>query len=235
MTLDWLDEELVLTQSFSLEGDDKVLNETQLKGLTTELQCQLFFTQLGYNVSIPIAQDCRYDMILDINSKLYKIQIKTSRPNENGTGGLIFNTVSSRMNHSEGNIKVKYSSEDVDFFGTYFNNKVYLVPIELCQSSEKRLVENRSTSNQVVDFLQDYEAQKVIDRIINNKPLSVREERKVVEQYTLEGEFVNSFNSYMDAARSLGITSTTGSTHISEVVRGLRNSAYGFKWKKVEK
>lgn len=212
-----------------------MLNETQLKGLTTELQCQLYFTQLGYNVSVPIAQDCRYDMILDINSKLYKIQIKTSRPNESGTGGLIFNTVSSRMNHSDGNIKVKYKAEDVDFFGTYFKGIVYLIPIELCQSSEKRLVEKRSTSNQIVDFLDDYEADKVIDRIISNKPLSLREAKKFVEQYTLEGEYVNSFNSYMEAARSLGITSTTGSTHIGEVVRGLRKSAYGFKWKKVEK
>ena len=81
-----------------------MLNETQLKGLTTELQCQLYFTQLGYNVSIPIAQDCRYDMIIDVNDILYKIQVKTSRPNDSGSGGLLFNTVSCRMNHTEGNI-----------------------------------------------------------------------------------------------------------------------------------
>lgn len=209
-----------------------MLNETQLKGLTTELQCQLFFTQLGYNVSVPIAQDCRYDMILDIDKKLYKVQIKTCKPNDSMSGGIIFSTVSCRMNHSEGNIKVKYDKEDVDFFGTFYNEKVYLVPIELCQSTEKRLVENRSTSNQIVDFLEDYEAIKVIQRIMNNQNLSVREERKAVKQYDLEGNYINSYNSYMEAARSLGVYSTSASSHIGDVVKGRRQSAYGYVWKK---
>lgn len=208
-----------------------MLNETQLKGLTTELQCQLYFTQLGYNVSVPIAQDCRYDMIVDINNILYKIQVKTSRPNDSNSGGIIFNTVSSRMNHTEGNIRVKYTEDEIDFFCTYYNEKVYLVPIQLCQSTEKRLVEKRSTSNQIVDFLEDYEAEKVIQRLLEGKSLSVRDERKAVEQYDLEGNYINSFNNYMEAARSLGITSTGASSHISEVVRGKRKSAYGYIWK----
>lgn len=209
-----------------------MLNETQRKGLTTELYCQLFFTQLGYNVSVPIAQDCRYDMILDIDSILYKIQIKTSRPNNNDSGGIIFNTVSTRMNHSEGNIKVKYNEDEVDFFCTYYNDKAYLVPIQLCGSSEKRLVEKRTTSNVVVDLLEDYEAEKVVQRLLEGKPTSVREERKAVEQYDLEGNYINSFNSYMEAARSLGIHNTSASTHIGDVVKGKRQTAYGYVWKR---
>ena len=44
--------------------------ETKIKGLTTELLCQAYLTSLGYNISIPIGEDCRYDMILDLNGKL---------------------------------------------------------------------------------------------------------------------------------------------------------------------
>ena len=136
------------------------------------------------------------------------------------------------MNHTEGNIRVKYNEDEVDFFSTYYNGKVYLVPIQLCQSTEKRLVEKRSTSNQIVDFLEDYEADKVIQRLLEDKPISVRENRKAIEQYDLEGNFINSFNSYMEAARSLGIDNTGASSHISDVVRGKRKSAYGYVWKK---
>lgn len=209
-----------------------MLNESQLKGLTTELQCQLFFTSLGYNVSVPIAQDCRYDLVLDVNDTLYKIQVKTSRPNDSGNEGLLFNTVSSRMNHTKGNIKQKYDAKQVDFFATYFEDKVYLIPIDICRSSEKRLVKQQSRfSNQKMDLLEDYEATVVLQRILNNQKLVI-DRTKTVHQYTLDGVYISSFASYMDAARSLGITSTAASTHIGEAVRGIRNSAYGYKWKR---
>ena len=209
-----------------------MLNETQLKGLTTELQCQLFFTSLGYNVSVPIAQDCRYDLILDVNDVLYKIQIKTSRANNSNNEGLLFNTVSSRMNHTQGNIRKKYDAKQIDFFATYFEGNVYLIPIDICKSSEKRLVKQQSQfSNQQMDLLEDYEATKVLQRIINNQPIAISNNKKV-HQYSLDGEYINSFESYMDAARSLGINSTSASTHIGEVVKGIRQSAYGYKWKR---
>lgn len=53
------------------------MNKTKVKGLITELQCQTYFTSLGYNVSIPLGEDCRYDMIVDIDGILIRIQVKT--------------------------------------------------------------------------------------------------------------------------------------------------------------
>lgn len=211
------------------------MNETQQKGLITELQCQLFFTNKGYNVLLPICQDCRYDMVVDIQHTLYRIQVKTSRPNDSNVEGLLFNTVSSRMNHTEGNMKQKYDIKDIDFFATFFENKVYLIPVELCQGSTKRLIKKRSKySNQQVDLMEDFEAEKVIQKIINKNPITPSTLKMVVAQYTLDGEYVNSFESYMAAAKSLGITSTVGSTHIGEVVRGKRKTAYNYIWKKIE-
>lgn len=60
-----------------------------------------------------------------------------------------------------------------------------------------------------------------------------------VEQYTLEGHYIQSFLSYGEAARWLfehqHVSNTRDNigTHISEVVRGKRKTAYGFIWKKV--
>ena len=53
------------------------MNEQKIKGLITELQCQTYFTQRGFNVSIPLNEDCRYDMIVDFNGILSRIQVKT--------------------------------------------------------------------------------------------------------------------------------------------------------------
>ena len=49
------------------------MTESKIKGLTTELQCQLFFTSLGYNVSVPLGEDCKYDFIVDIDGQLLRI------------------------------------------------------------------------------------------------------------------------------------------------------------------
>lgn len=42
-------------------------------GAQTELQCLAYLHRLGYNVSIPWGDNARYDFILDIAGKLYKI------------------------------------------------------------------------------------------------------------------------------------------------------------------
>ena len=57
---------------------------------------------------------------------------------------------------------------------------------------------------------------------------------KIVNQYTLDGEYIQSFPSAKAAAESLDkITSTSNgaSSHISDVCRGKRKTAYGYIWK----
>ena len=54
---------------------------TQKKGIITELQVATYLIQLGYNVSQPFSQDSKYDLIVDVNGKLLRLQVKTSRQN----------------------------------------------------------------------------------------------------------------------------------------------------------
>lgn len=93
------------------------------KGLLTEIQCQLAFSSLGILVSQPITSDSRYDFIVDINNKLYRIQCKTP---EMTTGGF-----SIRCHTKNWNTKIltKYDETQIDFFYTVFNDESYLVPI----------------------------------------------------------------------------------------------------------
>lgn len=209
------------------------MNETQKKGITTELQCQLALVQENLNVLTPISPDCRYDMVIDIQNVLYRIQVKTSRLTTNNTG-IVFNTCSSRMNHTNGNMKEKYSEEDIDFFATYYNNKMYLIPVHYCQGNERTLVfqHNSCHNNLYPEFLlEDYELQKIIQHLMTNgydfQPKEA--EKKVVCQYDKKGNLLNTFSTYQEAANNIG--NPKGIEHISQAARGLRQSAYGYIWK----
>lgn len=64
---------------------------------------------------------------------------------------------------------------------------------------------------------------------INQKNLG-----KVVNQYSLQNEFIQSFPSAKAAADALGKTTATSkgaTSHISDVCRGKRKTAYGYIWK----
>ena len=50
---------------------------SHFKGEITEQQVAIEFLTLGYLVSKPLVQRSRYDFVVDINHKLYKIQVKT--------------------------------------------------------------------------------------------------------------------------------------------------------------
>lgn len=198
-----------------------LMNETKVKGLTTELQCQLFFTQLGYNVSIPLGEDCKYDLIVDIDGDLYKIQVKTCHEEDNG---IEFRTKSSYLT-SQGSVSTSYSEKDIDFFATYYNNKCYLIPVNQCGKATKKLLFEESVR---AAFLDDYEANSIINKIKNEEKMPNEGGYKIM-QYDLNNNFIQSFPSYIEAARSLG---KTKSAHIGQCVRGERKTAYGFIWRK---
>lgn len=57
---------------------------------------------------------------------------------------------------------------------------------------------------------------------------------KIINQYTLTGEYIQSFPSAKAAADSLGKTTSTSkgaTSHITDVCRGKRKTAYGYIWK----
>ena len=60
---------------------------------------------------------------------------------------------------------------------------------------------------------------------------------KIINQYDLENNFIRSFPSAKAAAESLGkVTSTSkgATSHISDVCRGKRKTAYGYIWRFVD-
>ena len=55
-----------------------VVDNKQIGNLT-ELQCITRFYELGYVVSVPYGDSSKYDMILEYQGKLYKLQCKHAK------------------------------------------------------------------------------------------------------------------------------------------------------------
>ena len=194
---------------------------------------------MGYNVSVPLSEDCRYDFIADIEGKLIRVQVKTCREEDNG---IIFNTKSSHLS-AQGSVQHSYSENDIDVFATYYNNQCYLVPVNQCGISTKKLLFKKNSCNQTGDLLSDYEFLKILskittqnnekqqeEKIINNSDkIKFKKEVIKIKQYSLDGEYLNTYSSYADASRAIGVE--RGGSHISQVVNGKRKTAYGFVWK----
>lgn len=136
---------------------------TQYKGTITELRVATYLLSLGYNVSQPLTQDSKYDLIVDVNHHLIRLQVKTSRINDKTKGlSIKFNCRSTTNNVRECKQRY-YSDDDVDFFATWWNNQVYLIPISEC-SAEKTLWIDKPTDPRSC-YSQNYIAEEVLKNL----------------------------------------------------------------------
>lgn len=133
-------------------------------GEITEQQVALEFLKLGYLVSKPLVQSSRYDFVVDINHKLYKVQVKTGTLKENAY--VEFATSTSHTN-TQGTLNISYSADDVDFFATIYQGECYLIPYEICGKRVQRLriIPTKNGQTKGITFAKDYHLKDVIERL----------------------------------------------------------------------
>lgn len=206
------------------------MTETQLKGLTTELQCQLYLTSLGYNISIPLASDCRYDMIADIEGKLIRIQVKTSHLAESGNG-IIFATRSTQGgNTTHGVINNRYNEEEVDYFATFWDGKCYLLKIDDCLGATRTLMFEQKVSNQyALYFIENYETEKTLNRLINNLPEPKVQTR--IFQLDKDYNIIADYENCAEASEKL-FGDKSKKSQINAAISGKQKTAYGYIWER---
>ena len=131
---------------------------TNQKGLITVMEVALYLIKLGYNVSQPLNIDSRYDFILDTGKHLLKIQVKTSHKDEEK------NNITFKCRSVTGRGEVKhasYSKEEIDYFATYWDNKVYLISVDEC-STQKTLRLSKDIIRSNWNYAEDYLAEEVL-------------------------------------------------------------------------
>lgn len=117
----------------------QIMFHTQSIGNVVELQCISKFIEMGFDCSIPYGNACKYDFIADIKGDLLRIQCKASTPmKKNGkrdTEAFTFSCKTQTTN-TRGTTCHGYSSQEIDYFATYFQGEVYVIPVEECARSK---------------------------------------------------------------------------------------------------
>ena len=134
-------------------------------GNITEMSVALAFQKMDIPVAFPFGDCERYDLIVEIKNKLYKVQCKTSSYHRGDTSKISFSCRSTST--SKGKVvHHSYSSEEIDFFATIWEDKCYLVPVGQA-SSEKVLRLEPPKNNQTtgVNMLEDYSLEKVVNSL----------------------------------------------------------------------
>ena len=136
---------------------------SQFKGVITELEVASYLLSLGYVVSQPLVQDTKYDLIVDVNNHLVRLQVKTARRNVKNIGkSITFNCRSTTNNVRECKQRY-YSSDEVDYFATYWDNEVFLIPIDECSAEKTIWLEKPTNPN--CTYAYDYCAKEVLSNI----------------------------------------------------------------------
>ena len=108
-------------------------------GNVVELQCISKFISMGFQCSIPYGNSAKYDFIAELpNGELLKIQCKSStwaKRDIEPHSAFIFNCYTSTTNTKK-TVRHNYTNKEVDYFATYFENQVYLIPFDECSSTK---------------------------------------------------------------------------------------------------
>ena len=142
---------------------------TQQKGLSTELHCQLDLINLGIQCLTPITEDSRYDIVAEVNGKFIKIQCKTaSWSKKTAKDKVAFDISTYRVTiNTKKATRHKYTSDEIDYFYTWFNGQGYLVSINEAKGLNFRFRYEYPSSNQHegIHLAENYKIEEVLKAV----------------------------------------------------------------------
>lgn len=135
------------------------MNPSQI-GLITEMQCQLFLIEQGYNVLIPMGNHQKYDLVIEKNGKFTRIQVKHASMQDNGRSFLVKTRYEVRDISKSQRVKhEKYTKNDCDYFMTEYNKNFYIFPIFGTTETKFWLKKPKMS---IQKFAEDFIAEKVL-------------------------------------------------------------------------
>ena len=163
------------------------MDNTLIRGDINELQCILDFQKRGYYCSIPFSGSCRYDLIVDINDKLYKIQCKASSYSEDE--GVLKMSATRSTTNTQRTIKYTYSENEVDYFYTSWKENGFLIPInEVSTEKYLRVKPPKNGIQSTMSIASDYLMDNVIQSITTQTPIKKYFNNRFISYSDLEEE-----------------------------------------------
>ena len=137
---------------------------TNQLGDAAELAVAAEILRLGYKVAIPFGHDWKYDLIVEIEGELKKVQVKSTEPKN----GKLTYKVGTNTNILKGKHQFHtYTKVDIDYFIGYdrVNKNCYLIPMELVESVYDtvtiRLKPTKNKNYKKIHWAKDYLLEKL--------------------------------------------------------------------------
>ena len=163
------------------------MDNTLIRGDINELQCILDFQKRGYYCSIPFSGSCRYDLIVDINDKLYKIHCKASSYSEDE--GVLKMSATRSTTNTQKTTRYTYSEKEVDYFYTSWKEYGFLIPInEVSTGKCLRIKPPKNGIQSTMSIASDYLIDNVIQSIITQTPIKKYSDNRFISYSDLEEE-----------------------------------------------
>lgn len=132
-------------------------------GLATELKCQLYLIEQGFNILIPMGNHQKYDIVVEKNGKFTRIQVKHATEKDDGRSFVVKTRYDVRdISKSQRVRKESYTKEDCDYFMTEFNNVFYIFPVFGTTETKFWLSKTISKTQKKAE---DYIAEKVLQEL----------------------------------------------------------------------
>lgn len=168
------------------------MDYTQAIGNVNELQCISKFIEMGFQCSIPYGNAALYDFIADINGELIRVQCKSSIYSKRSSDGridynaFIINCTRSTTNTKK-TVRYTYNEKDVDYFATYFNNQVYLIPVVECSTSKTLRFAPPNNGQLNYNKAEDYTIENILGHLQNELFVQKQvEHKKQISENTKE-------------------------------------------------
>ena len=137
-------------------------------GNLTELQCITALYELGCDVSIPFGNSQKYDVVIDYNNKLYRVQIKHANEHWENDELAYFSFKTRWQGHNtSGYTMTAYTENDIEFFATYCQGQLFLIPVNECSGTVKNIRFKPPKNGQVkgINFAKDYLAEDILKKL----------------------------------------------------------------------
>lgn len=146
-----------------------MLDDTQQRGLLTELHCIQDITNIGYQCLKPLNDSSKYDIVVDVNSVFYRIQCKTAKlVSHTSEENVAFEIATCCMTtNTQKTTRHKYSANEIDYFYTWFNGQGYLVSINEATgvSFRWRYEYPKSNQKQGIHIASNYKIEEVLKNL----------------------------------------------------------------------
>jgi hypothetical protein len=143
----------------------KALTPSQ-KGAAAEAAITAAVIQLGLTVLRPLCEGRRYDLIIDLEPTLLRVQCKLARR----TGGVLTIGLQTSRCTPRGYVRTSYSPGEIDAIGAYSRElgRCYLIPMSAISARHSLNLRLEPTGNNQADgitWARDHELEPVVQRL----------------------------------------------------------------------